>query len=79
MGIRTKLLKMAVQRELERHGPEIRAEMDRLKNIRSLDELKVWGREKGGAIGVLVRNHGPVVLDFIKAEWGKLKDRGGRR
>ena len=78
MGMKKKFLGWAVRKELERHGPAIRAEINRLKSIRTLAELKVWGREKGGALGALTRERGPEVLAFIKAEWGRMRDNGGK-
>lgn len=73
-----KLLSWALRRELKRHEPAIRAEIDRLKAIRTLDELKVWGREKGGALGVLARERGPELMAFIKAEWARMRKESGR-
>lgn len=77
MGMRSKVLGWALKQELKRHGPAIRAEIDRLKSIRTLDELKVWGREKGGALGVLARERGPELLAFIKQEWKRMNAKGG--
>ncbi|WP_126378958.1 hypothetical protein [Desulfovibrio ferrophilus] len=80
--MRNKLLGWAMRKELERHGPAIRAEIDRLKSIRTLAELKVWGSEKGGALKVLAHERGPELLAFIKSEWARMResyDKGGRR
>ncbi|MBU1002083.1 MAG: hypothetical protein KKE73_06135 [Proteobacteria bacterium] len=71
MGLRDKFMGWAMRKELERHGPAIRAEIDRLKSIRTLAELKAWGSEKGGALKLLSRQRGPELLAFIKAEWAR--------
>lgn len=73
MGMKSKMLGWAMKKELERHGPAIRAEIDRLKSIRTLAELKAWGSEKGGALKVLTRERGPELLAFIKAEWARAR------
>lgn len=79
MTMKSKVIMWAVKRELERHGDDIRAEMDRLKSIRTLDELKSWAGEKGGALRELVRRHGPEVLAFVRRRAGDLARGAGRR
>lgn len=71
MGLKDKFMGWAQRKELERHGPQIRAEIDRLKSIRTLAELKAWGNEKGGALKTLSHERGPELLAFIKAEWAR--------
>lgn len=79
MGMRSKFLGWALRKELERNGPAIRAEIGRLKSLRTLDEVKAWGREKGGELGVLARERGPELMAFIKAVWRRMNDKGGDR
>ncbi|WP_461208365.1 hypothetical protein [Desulfocurvus sp. DL9XJH121] len=77
--MKRKLLGWALRKELERHGPAIRAEIDELKSLRTLAEIKAWGAKKGGALGVLARERGPELLAYIKAEWRRMRDeRGGK-
>lgn len=78
MGMRSKVLGWALKKEMERHGPAIRAEIDRLKSIRTMAELKAWGAEKGGALMVLTRERGPEFMAFIKAEWARMREERAR-
>lgn len=77
--MKAKFAMWAMRRELMRHSGEIRAEMDRLKAIRTLAELKVWGREKGGALGALVQSHGPQFFQLLKTELArKVRGKGSK-
>lgn len=72
MTIKSKFIIWAVKRELARHEDDIRAEVDRLKGIRTLDELKAWSREKSGALSALVKSHGPIVLKYLRERVGDM-------
>lgn len=76
MSMRHKLILWAVRRELREHGDEIRAELERLRAIRSLPELRAWAAEKGGALAGLVRRHGPRALELLRTELARRAPRG---
>ena len=76
MSMKHTVILWAVRRALREHADEIRAELERLRGVRSLPELRAWAAEKGGALAGLVRRHGPRALAVLREELARRAPRG---
>jgi predicted NAD-dependent protein-ADP-ribosyltransferase YbiA (DUF1768 family) len=72
-GARTRLIRWAVRKKLEEHSEEIEAEMARIKSMRSVEEFKAYGREKGGELRKLWTERGPEVKRVLIEEYARFK------
>ncbi|NJB67616.1 hypothetical protein GGQ74_001256 [Desulfobaculum xiamenense] len=75
MGLRTQLLGSLIRKQFEEHSDELRAEVDRVKSIRSVADAKTYAAEKGGEAKEMWREHGPAVKSAVRREWERLRKR----
>jgi len=74
MGAKSRLAGFMIRRTLAEHKDEIRAEIERVKSLRSRADISAWAREKGGELKELWRERGPEVKELLKREFIRLRE-----
>lgn len=67
------LIRRAIRKKIDEHSEEIEAEKERIRSLRSFNEFKSYGREKGAELKKLWRERGPEVKRVLKEEYERYK------